>query len=268
MQPTVTQEDVDSVTRILAAKTLCDVMGVNEAILKQPNYVKLLKKVYFKLSLQVHPDKNYAPRSVEAFHILDDSYKKLIAQGVNRNVSSKIEVKTPVVAQPVYRPKPPVAPQPSYQYKSPPDFEKYLYEEIMRKARQANPGGQEEFTDAQQKLYEKLKSTCRAKTQNGTNCTKQAQEGSQYCYVHRDYGVAKPKVEKTVKEQCQANTKEGSRCIKLAQEGKAYCSIHLKYDPSAPRAEPVEKVKCAGTTKLGNPCQSYAQKDRKFCKSH
>lgn len=250
MQPDVSKEDIDIVNKILTARTLCQVLGVDASVLKEPNRDKLLKKAYLKLSLKVHPDKNHAPRSVEAFQLLGTSFARISQidydQPLNSRLPERVEAK-------------------SHQPEMPSDLATRIFEEMMRKKTQKT---HTEFNSAQEKLFSKLKKSCRAKTKDGSDCMKTAVEGTMYCHVHRDYNPNKPKEEKPVKVQCQANTKEGSRCSKKAFEGGKYCIMHVDYDPSAKKPEPVEKVRCSGITKTGNPCMSYAQKGQKYCKVH
>ena len=242
------QADND-VTRILNARTWCDVLGVNEAILKEPNYLKLLKKAYFKLSLRVHPDKNSDPRAKEAFQLLGTVYKLLTETGVNRPVRSQA---------------PPPVKQSTPQSEETDDFASRIFEEMMRGKNKK----QSEFTSAQEKLFSKLKPECQAKTKDGFKCSNSRRANSTYCHVHRDYDPNEKKAEKLVKVQCKAKTKEGVQCSKWAVENGLYCSLHRDYDPNVVKQEPSAKVRCYGTTKTGNPCMSYAQKDSKFCKSH
>lgn len=250
MQPDISKEDLDIVNKILTSRTLCEVFGVDASVLKEPNRDKLLKKAYFKLSLKVHPDKNHAPRSVEAFQLLGTSFARISQldydQPLNSRVPQQVEPK-------------------KYQSEKQSDLATRIFEEMMKKNQKQS---QPEFTSAQEKLYSKLKKTCKAKTKEGTDCMKPAVEGTLYCHVHHNYDPGKPKPEKIVKEKCQANTKEGSRCSKSVFEGGKYCMFHLNYDPNVKKPEPPVKVKCAGIKKDGSKCSKSAQPGQKFCNMH
>lgn len=63
-----TQEQVDAVKRINKCKDFYEILGV-----KKDTTDSEIKKAYKKLALQVHPDKNKAPGSVEAFKALGNA---------------------------------------------------------------------------------------------------------------------------------------------------------------------------------------------------
>ena len=78
---------------------------------------------------------------------------------------------------------------------------------------------------------------CAAKTQDGAQCKRQAEENSKYCWQHLK-GAA----------QCQALTKDGAKCKRKAQPGKKYCWQHAKAKSEAKKPaakgeakKPVEK---------------------------
>lgn len=66
---------------------------------------------------------------------------------------------------------------------------------------------------------------CAAKTEDGAQCKRQAEENSKYCWQHLKAAT-----------QCQALTQEGTRCKRKAEPGKKYCWQHANYKP-APKAE-------------------------------
>ncbi|XP_062561461.1 dnaJ homolog subfamily B member 12-like [Armigeres subalbatus] len=63
-----TQEQLDAVKRIKKCKDFYEVLGV-----KKESTDSEIKKAYKKLALQLHPDKNKAPGSVEAFKALGNA---------------------------------------------------------------------------------------------------------------------------------------------------------------------------------------------------
>jgi len=92
---------------------------------------------------------------------------------------------------------------------------------------------------------------CQATTKKGTQCTRKAQTGSNYCFQHRAINESasskhKPDVDdldssKVVKKQssqpgsdqsysgqCQAKTKKGDPCSRRAKSGSKYCWQHSK----------------------------------------
>ncbi len=71
---------------------------------------------------------------------------------------------------------------------------------------------------------------CAAKTEDGAQCRRQAEENSKYCWQHLKAAT-----------QCQALTQEGTRCKRKAEAGKKYCWQHANYKPGAKKTE-AEKV--------------------------
>ena len=63
---------------------------------------------------------------------------------------------------------------------------------------------------------------CAAKTEDGVQCKRTAEEGNQFCWQHIK-GAA----------QCAATTQDGARCKRKAQPGKKYCWQHANYKPAA-----------------------------------
>lgn len=64
-EPPYTMEQLEVVQRINNCKDLCQILGVTKA-----STVSDVKRAYKKMALQVHPDKNKAPGSLEAFQSL------------------------------------------------------------------------------------------------------------------------------------------------------------------------------------------------------
>lgn len=90
---------------------------------------------------------------------------------------------------------------------------------------------------------------CQATTKKGSQCKRNAQSGSIYCWQHESmYGGAKKETTKpeqkpdtiqpinkptevkpkkeTVSTQCAATTKKGTRCKRTAKAGSSYCWQH------------------------------------------
>ena len=63
---------------------------------------------------------------------------------------------------------------------------------------------------------------CAAKTEDGAQCRRQAEENSKYCWQHLKAAT-----------QCQALTQEGTRCKRKAEAGKKDCWQHANYKPAA-----------------------------------
>jgi len=267
MQPEIPLEHTENVNRILKAITLCGVLGISENLLKEADWDKQLNKVYRRLCLKVHPDKNHAPRAVEAFHIVEDSYQELIATGKNRYLKADN-----------------APPKPTVKPASNPDaFMADLFRRTRAKQEQKEREEAQEYFFRSWKPYEYQRpepprpqprrewfDTCQATTKAGKQCGKQAVDG-RYCAIHLDYDPnARPAPEKQSKVvQCRAKTKAGVQCTKIIDRGLTYCNIHNDYDPNEPPpAEKPAKVKCNANTKTGNPCQSYAMKGSPYCKSH
>ena len=78
---------------------------------------------------------------------------------------------------------------------------------------------------------------CAAKTEDGVQCKRQAEENSKYCWQHLKGAT-----------QCQALTQDGDKCKRKAQPGKKYCWQHADYKPAAkteakkPAAKPAAKA--------------------------
>ncbi|KAF2071099.1 hypothetical protein CYY_007585 [Polysphondylium violaceum] len=71
-KPKYTQEQIVAIKRIKTCKTFYDVLEVS----KTASDVEI-KKAYRKLALQMHPDKNHAPGSEEAFKIVTQAFSCL-----------------------------------------------------------------------------------------------------------------------------------------------------------------------------------------------
>jgi hypothetical protein len=89
---------------------------------------------------------------------------------------------------------------------------------------------------------------CQATTKKGTQCKRNAQAGSVYCWQHtRMYGTGSAETTATTKKevkeptvqssktksnseyrQCAAITKKGKRCSRKAEPGSDYCWQHSK----------------------------------------
>lgn len=73
---------------------------------------------------------------------------------------------------------------------------------------------------------------CAAKTEDGVQCRRQAEENGKYCWQHLKGAT-----------QCQALTKDGDKCKRKAQPGKKYCWQHADYKPEAKKPSAKSEVK-------------------------
>lgn len=225
------QQDLENVNRILLAKSPYEVLGINLDFMKNPDAKENLKKVYRKLSLKIHPDKNHSPNSAKAFQILSSSYDYLTQK------SQKNPFPEPK--------KPPSSPFPFYFYTTS-KFSSAKHDDYLCKATTKNG------------------SRCQ-------NYASNPFDGKFYCHVHVKFDPSKVKKKaEGVKSKCQAKCKDDTLCSKSAKEGSKYCGIHANYNPDLqkPKEVPKEKIKCGANTKAGNPCAKYAQTGSKFCGIH
>lgn len=220
------QEDLENVNRILRAKSPYEVLGISSDFMKKPDAKEHLKKVYRKLSLKIHPDKNHSPNSAKAFQLLSSSYDQLSGKST-------------------YRPaKEPSPGAPFFFTRS--KFSSANHDDYLCKATTgsgtrcknyaADPGSNRYYCHIHRdfdpskvkKKAEGVKSKCQAKCKDDSLCSKSAKEGSKYCGIHANYNpdVQKPKATTKEKVKCAANTKAGNPCAKYAQEGSKYCGIH------------------------------------------
>ena len=124
---------------------------------------------------------------------------------------------------------------------------------------------------------------CAATTLAGTQCKRQAAEGSKYCWQHGKSTA-----------QCQATTDDGVRCKRKAEPGSKFCWQHAnakakgegkaeakgagkgagKSTWKKAEAKPVEAAQpdaagqCKGVTSSGKPCNRKAQPGSDFCWQH
>lgn len=305
MEVNITQADIDIVNKIINAKTLCEVMGIDNEFLRQVDVQKQLQKHYRKLCLKVHPDRNYTPKATDAFRCLTDAYNKLYS-GQRDPIPSKIP---PSYMRP-----------PSYTTNNTNKPTKEDYDDFIRNFFKSNgnpynksAGGKQSNKKSNKKSSPKnddyddfirnfgktnkpktnnkpttnnntnsnsnntssnnnepLKPNCTATTKSDTRCKNTAKDGSIYCHKHQDFTQsAKPKEEKPDKIKCRAKTKAGKPCSKSARDGSFYCAIHVDYDETKPeQPKPEKKQKCGATTKAGNPCNNSARTGSLYCKMH
>jgi len=290
MEVNITQADIDIVNKIINAKTLCEVMGIDNKFLQQVDVQKQLKNQYKKLCLKVHPDKNYTPQASDAFRCLTDAYNKL-SSGQRDPIPSKIP--------------------PSYTTNNTNKPTKEDYDDFIRNFFKSNgnpynksTGGRQSDKKPNKKSSPKnddyddfirnfgktnksktnnkpttnnnsnndepLKPNCVATTKSDTRCKNTAKDGSIYCHKHQDFTPStKPKEEKPNKIKCRAKTKAGKPCTKSARDGSYYCAMHVDYDETKPeQPKPEKKQKCGATTKAGNPCNNSARTGSLYCKMH
>lgn len=60
---------------------------------------------------------------------------------------------------------------------------------------------------------------CKAITQEGTQCKRDAKEGKEYCWQHGKVPAG---------ERCKAITKKGTQCSRKAKSSAGYCTQHEK----------------------------------------
>ncbi|MCZ7558075.1 MAG: DUF5763 domain-containing protein [Bacteroidia bacterium] len=60
---------------------------------------------------------------------------------------------------------------------------------------------------------------CKAVTQKGTQCKRDAKEGKEYCWQHETVPAG---------DRCKAITKKGTQCSRKAKTADGYCTQHAK----------------------------------------
>ena len=86
---TPTPEQLQVVHRIIKARSLYDVLSLDESKLKGVNAKEIekeVKKGYRKLALATHPDKNKAPDAEEAFKKVSRAYQMLTDADAKRYI--------------------------------------------------------------------------------------------------------------------------------------------------------------------------------------
>lgn len=145
---------------------------------------------------------------------------------------------------------------------------------------------------------------CKAITQEGTQCKRNAEANGKYCWQHAKMVAEGKKVDGSGKAtapttkakttttkttstasastQCAAKTAAGERCKRKAQEGSKYCAQHAKSTGKATttKATAAEKketkttankaatTQCAAKTASGERCKRKAQEGSKYCAQH
>lgn len=254
MQANISQDDINIVNKIISAKTAYEVLGIESSFILHVDYKNKLKKLYHKLSLKVHPDKNFAPRSTEAFKKLNESYNavkdgKTIDYNVNKIATRSTTSSTRSTTSNVFstfntnnKPNKPYDPDDfineffnnmksgkSNKSKSKPqgkfwdDGYSYNYTNTSTSTKDNNK-------DKTNEAPKVPKIPCAAKTKNGQACKKNAKEDSKYCTLHQDFDPSKfkPTEKPTPNPQCAALTKSGDRCKKPSKSGSNFCNIHAK----------------------------------------
>jgi len=240
------QEDVDIVIKILKAQNHYEIFGITALFMESEDSKEKLKKLYRKLSLKVHPDKNLTPNSSAAFQRLNASYEYLTRDTVTVKVQNKV-------------------PQDDFSDFVNEFFRQNNYTYTYKNEMPNN------YSKPKQKKDGAAKTLCKAKCKDQSPCAKSAKEGSPYCNVHKNYDPTVPpptKPESKTKVKCSAKNKAGNSCGNSAQDGYPYCKIHHDYDPNAPREEKPVKVKCTAVNGKGNPCANFAQTDSLYCGIH
>ena len=139
---------------------------------------------------------------------------------------------------------------------------------------------------------------CLATTKKGTQCKRQAAQGSQYCWQHggKTKGQQSTAMGSTTAApvdasaalggQCKAVTKSGTPCSRKAKPGSVFCWQHADsavtgggavvpmtqgkraHPDSDVRPEMVGSGMCQGKTQSGAPCSRKARPGSKFCWQH
>lgn len=216
MDAEISEVDRFNVQRILDARSVYEVLRVNSNILDDPEWMKKVTKMYRKLCLTVHPDKNHAPKSVEAFRILTAAYNTIIETRSNSNVKSETK------------------PTPMSSYHDDPFINEWFKRAHAAKQAKEKPnvnnfGGK--FSSSASRNFEptmESKSPCQAKTASDEPCKKWAKQGVKYCTSHKNYDPNVKKEPKAPSVKCASLTKDGKPCQKYAQKDSLFCNMHKK----------------------------------------
>ena len=191
---------MDVVNRINNSKNAYDVLGINAAFMLQPDAKDKLNKIYRKMSLQVHPDKNNSPGASDAFRYLNESYKKLTEIKVNSSTSTS-----------------------NTHYSSTSYAATYAYyTNLFNMNQKSKPSKNTQSTKKE------TKRKCCGKTQTDKACKNNAKDGSKYCSKHVNFDPLTfvPKPVPIPKNKCASKTKAGEPCKKSAIEGSSFCNFH------------------------------------------
>jgi len=145
---------------------------------------------------------------------------------------------------------------------------------------------------------------CQAITKKGTQCKRQAADGSSFCWQHvgvpssiavekaQDDDASKTEVSVSTKTsenksiRCQAITKKGTQCKRQAEAGSVFCWQHggksseividrksvndLPKSKTPAVLEPSGKTstQCQAITKKGTRCKRKAKPGSRFCWQH
>lgn len=216
-------EAQNAVNRVLKAKTVYEVLGVNATVTRDE-----LKKVYRQLSLKVHPDRNPSPNATKAFQKLNTAYNHLLTKQSEKGKSKIPPYKKKDATKEDVTKAEPTATTEGCRAKTQNDIpcknRAEVGKEYCHVHRNYDPTLQKKPKVATVKV------TCAAKCKDDSPCSKSAVEGSQYCYPHRDYDPTKVKAAPKAKVQCAAKTKAGDPCSKYINVGNTYCFIHNNYN--------------------------------------
>ncbi|MFS8160295.1 MAG: J domain-containing protein, partial [Candidatus Roizmanbacteria bacterium] len=177
-------DDIAIVNKILIASTYYGVLNIDATFLSQPNGKSQLKKIFHKLALRVHPDKNFAPRSGEAFAKLNTAYNHFMNDTIGM----------PYVI-PVYRPPPPTANAAAFAAAAASSVMKKCTAKTMKgvQCKKTARGGStychthKDFnqTADKPKPAPTAKVRCSATTKKGEQCLKFAIGSGTFCNVHQ-----------------------------------------------------------------------------------
>ncbi len=200
---------MEAVNKINKAKNAYDVLGIDATFMLQPDAKDKLNKIYRKMSLQVHPDKNDSPGASDAFRYLNESYKKLTEIKVNPSTSNT-----------------------NYGTSYATTYAYYTDLFNMMNRKHSSNSNRQKTKDPQTKdplpKEDSVKRKCGAKTQTDKPCKNNVKDGSRYCSKHINFDPLTfvPKPVPVPKNKCGAKTKAGDPCKKTAMEGSPFCNFH------------------------------------------
>ena len=209
--------EIDEIDRILRAKTPHEVLGIDAYFMLQADSKDKLTKLYRKLSLKVHPDRNHDINATKVFQRLNSSYEHLLKKPSSMSIPKK-DVKQPNTKEPATTAAENVYCAAKTEKEAACKNRATTGETYCHSHRNFDPH------EPKKPVIEKV--NCRATCKDDSPCSKSAAEGSLYCKIHVDYDPLKPKIPPKVKIACAALTKAGQSCSKYADANSPYCKIH------------------------------------------
>lgn len=111
------------------------------------------------------------------------------------------------------------------------------------------------------------KKKCCGKTVKGTECKKNALEGSDYCKTHMPASDSSDEGESEGPKLCCGKTSKGQNCKKRAASGSDYCKTHEPKMDELDEEEEEAPEMCKALTGKKQPCKKKAVCDG-FCNTH